>query len=362
LPDPDADFAEKAENIILFIGDGMGEGPRTAARWVKVGPEGLLAMDAMSASGWSRTLNASGETTDSAAGATAIATGYKTDNGMVGMDPAGNDLTTILETARAQGKAVGLVTTTQITDATPAAFAASAAQRSDSDLIALQLLDAGIDLLLGGGENRFLPPTETGVHPDPGVRGDARNLIAEATANGYLHLADAAGLALIDPAARPRLLGLFADELMARPASPTLAAMTQKAIDILAQDPDGFFLMVEGGLIDKAGHAHDAVSVIADTIALDEAVAVGQSFALTEPETLIIVTADHDTGGMELSTVSGDEGPFLTAQGTPFYVTWSADGHTTRDVPLTAQGPSSDAFHGTFENTFIHRVMAATLE
>jgi alkaline phosphatase len=354
-----------AQAIILFIGDGMGEAHRTAARWSVAGQSGALAMDRLPAVGWSRTANAGGAVTDSAAGATAIATGVKTNNGVVGMDPDGNSLTTILEQAQARGMAVGLVTTTQMAHATPAAFAAHVPSRYQMIDIAGQMLANEVDVLLGGGEDEFLPLTVTGAYPQVGKRTDGRNLIDEAIAAGYTYVYSATALAAVDPGSTPRLLGLFADEGLPRPHSPSLAEMTGTAIDILSQDPDGFFLLVEGGQIDWAAHDNDAATVISDTLAFDQAVAVAQSYALTATDTLIIVTADHETGGMSVSLASSglpdEDGPFLMPAGTPFHVNWSSIYHSSADVPVTAQGPWSQLLAGTYENTHLYRVMSLAL-
>lgn len=355
----------RARAIILFVGDGMGEAHRTAGRWSAAGQTGVLAMDAMPFGGWSRTASADNSVTDSAAGATAIATGIKTDNGVIGQDPEGNPLTTILERAKAAGMAVGLVTTTQMAHATPAAFAAHVAQRSMMDEIARQMLAAEVDVLLGGGENVFLPDTVVGCYPGLGARTDGRNLIDEAEADGYTYVCDAPTLAGVDPGPTTRLLGLFADEGLSRPFSPSLVEMTQKAIDILSNDPDGFFLMVEGGQIDWAAHSNDAANVISDTVGLDGAVAVAQAFASTAGDVLIIVTADHETGGMRADLASSgapdEDGPFFMPGGTPFYVNWTTGGHTAAHVPITAQGPWSDLLIGVFENTHTHDVMRLAL-
>lgn len=354
-----------AHTIILFIGDGMGEGQRTAGRWSEVGQGGTLAMDTMPFSGWSRTASADDPITDSAAAGTALATGVKTNNGMIAMDPDSNPLTTILERAQARGLAVGLVTTTQMAHATPASFAAHVPDRGMMTEIANQMLAAQVDVLLGGGEDEFLPTTATGCYPEPGERDDGRNLINEAIANGYTYVCSAAAFAVVDPTSTSRLLGLFADEGMTRPFSPSLAQMTQKAIDILSQDPDGFFLMVEGGQIDWACHANDATNAITDTIGLDEAVDVGKAYASTIPSTLIIVTADHETGGMsadlESSGLPDEDGPFSMPDETPFWVNWTTTDHTTADVPTTAQGPWSHLLVGTYENTHIHDIMRIAL-
>jgi alkaline phosphatase len=232
----------------------MGEPHRTAARWSTAGQRGTLAMDTLPVVGWSRTASADFAVTDSAAGGTAIAAGVKTNNGVVGLDPDGNELVTILEQAKMQGKAVGLVTTTQMAHATPASFAAHVPDRLMMTEIARQMLANGVEVLLGGGEDEFLPTTATGCYPQPGKRADGRNLIEEALADGYTYVCDAAGLAAVEPGSTSRLLGLLADEQLSRPFAPSLAELTRQAIDILDQDPDGFFLMVEGGQIDTAAH------------------------------------------------------------------------------------------------------------
>jgi sugar lactone lactonase YvrE len=159
-----------AQAIILFIGDGMGEAHRTAARWSAVGQSGALAMDRMPFVGWSRTASADNPVTDSAAAGTAIATGVKTNNGMIGQDPDDNPLTTILERAQAKGMAVGLVTTVQMAHATPASFAAHVPDRNMMAEIASQMvLTTEVDVLLGGGEDEFLPTTATGCFGSGGV-------------------------------------------------------------------------------------------------------------------------------------------------------------------------------------------------
>lgn len=366
LPRSVAASRPPARAIILFIGDGLGEAQRTAARWSAVGQTGALAMDALPAAGWARTAPLSATVTDSAAAATALATGQKTVNRKIGVDPDDRPLLTILERARDRGWAVGLVTTTQLAHATPAAFAAHVPDRAMMTEIARQMIAAEVDVLLGGGEDEFLPPGAAGCYPEPGERDDGRNLIAEATAAGYTYVCRAAELAAVDPAVTPRLLGLFADEGLARPFAPSLAEMTQRALELLAQDPDGFLLMVEGGQIDWAAHVNNATNVISDTLGLDEAVGVALAYAAGAPHTLVVVTGDHETGGMSADLTSSgrpdEDGPFAMPDGTPFYVNWTTTGHTAADVPTTAQGPWSDLLDGAYENTHIHEVMRLALE
>ncbi|MGD2269462.1 MAG: alkaline phosphatase [Desulfobacterales bacterium] len=363
---PVAVDSPNTNNIILFIGDGMGDAHRLAARWAAVGETGTLSMDSMPAGGWAMTGAADNPITDSAAAATAMASGVKTDNGVVGMDAELNIVSTLLEEAKKRGKTVGLVTTTQLSHATPAAFAAHVANRNLMTDIAEQIMDAEVDVLLGGGEDEFLPASEAGCFPEVGERTDGRNLIDEAISAGYTFVCDPVALSTIDPIATVRLLGLFADEGMTRPFSPTLAGMTQKAIDILSKSSKGFFLMVEGGQIDWASHSNDAQAVISDTIELDKAVKLALAHAAANEDTLVIATADHETGGMQVSLsprgASGEDGPFAMPDGTKFYVNWSTTGHTSTDVPVTGRGPFSDMLNGFYENTHIFDVMLRAID
>lgn len=360
------DAPGQAKSIILFIGDGMGANHRLAAQWLAVGQDGALKMDGLPVGGTIGTASANSSVTDSAAAATAMATGVRTDNGVIGLDPEGEILETIREQAAARGKAVGLVSNVQLSHATPAGFAVHVSHRSMMSEIAAQLLDAEVDVLLGGGEDEFLREDTTGCHPEPGERTDGRNLVAEALAAGYSLVCDDSELAALDPATSGRVLGLFSDEGMPRPYLPTLAQMTDHAINVLAGDPDGFFLLVEGGQIDWASHGNDASNAIDDDVGLDQAVAVGLAYAQAKPSTLVIVVADHETGGMELrlsSSGSPDEdGPFPMPDGTPFYVDWSTTGHTSQDVPLTAVGPAADRLSGSRPNTEIYDAMRWALD
>jgi alkaline phosphatase len=204
---------------------------------------------------------------------------------------------TILETAREKGMATGLVTTSGITDATPAAFAAHVEHRSDEASVAAQELQLGVDVLFGGRKQFFLSES-TG-----GKRKDGRDLIEEARRAGYVVVGTASEL---KQAIGGKILGLFnmgnmAYEIdRAKTAEPSLAEMTVKTLAILAQNPKGFFSMIEGGRIDHAAHRNDAAGTIRDILAFDDAVGVALEFQRKNPDTLLIVTADHETGGMAL--------------------------------------------------------------
>jgi alkaline phosphatase len=355
---------EEKKNIILLIGDGMGTEHRKAARWITMGDTGKLAMGDMPVEGTLRTGSADNLITDSAAAATAMATGVKTNNGVIGLNSDLSYVTTILEKAKIRGKSVGLVTTTHLTHATPAAFAAHTESRNSMSEIAKQMLIAGVDVLLGGGEDEFIPTSTNGCYPEPGERTDGRNLIDEAIATGYVFVCTQKEFNLVEPRSTFQLLGVFSDEGMTRPFSPSLQDMTKTAIDILNNNPEGFFLMVEGGQIDWASHANDAGNAITDTIDFDSAVKLAKQFAAIEKNTLVIVTADHETGGMEVSLTSSglpsEDGPFVMPDGRQFYVNWSTFGHTADNVPLTSLGPDSEMLLGVHDNTIIHDVILST--
>ncbi len=352
----------RPRNIILFIGDGMGAAHRQAAR---LAAGGELAMDRLPVRGLLHTGSANSAVTDSAAAATAMATGVKTDNARIGMSPDRGALTTILEKARQQGKSVGLITNTKVTHATPASFAAHVPDRAMFTAIAGQMAAAWIDVLLGGGEDDFLPTSASGCHPGKGDRTDHRNLIEEMREAGYAYVCRPEEFAALQPAKTGKLLGLFSDDSMERPFAPTLADMTAKALAILGKDPEGFFLMVEGGQIDWAGHDNDAANAIGDTLDLDRAVALAAGFAARDGRTLLIVTADHETGGMAVSGQptgrKDQDGPFRAADSSTFYVTWETRQHTGLPVPVTASGPGSAPLQGEHENTFLHTLMKQAL-
>ena len=386
----------RAKNVIIFIGDGMGTSHRDLIRYATVGAERQLAMDSMPVAGRSETspLDPEAFVTDSAAGGTAIATGVKTFNGAAGVDADKNPVQSVLERARQAGKATGLVTDSQVTDATPASFGAHVPDRDKQSEIARQYIEESKpDVILGGGEDYWYPEGDPGAYPDEpkvdpeeksiGTEGD---LTRKAQDAGYQYVTNAAELRT---ASGPRLLGLFANEEMFQQAPEgegavydppvSLPEMTQKAIDILSQDPDGFFLLVEEEGIDEMAHQSNAGLVIKSGQQLDKAVKVGQSFAQSDPDTLVIVTADHETGSLAIEDTNeiqsdpaypnesgagrtSEDGPFRVANSDKkFLVDWTTTNHTAEDVPLTAMGPGSENLIGVYENTHIHDAMVEAL-
>lgn len=380
---------ERATNVILFIGDGMGEYQRKAAVEYLGQP---LEMNRMPVSGRMTTFSAANSVTDSAAAATAISSGHKTINGRVGIGVDGTSYETILEKAKRAGLAVGMVATSSITHATPAAFAAHVFWRGSEGAIARQYLEIRPDVLFGGGKRFFTPA----------LMDSFRNL-------GYFQVSDAAELNQITggPA-----LGLFADDglspVLDREGAdePNLADMTAKSLSILAQNPRGFFLLVEGSQIDWACHANDPAWAVSEVADLDTAVALARRFASGNPGTLVIVLADHETGGLGAGRGGLKVGELRKQDATSKFIAraiggersqapamlrryaglenltaaelrsltrardleaaiskiisaragivWRTSSHTGVPVPVTAEGPSAGLFAGTYDNTDVH--------
>jgi alkaline phosphatase len=296
---PEPPGQDSIRKVILMIGDGMG--PEQVALARLFAPGGELAMDRVDGDpSFITTHSVFGGITDSAAAGTALATGIKTTDGAVGVDAAGNPVENVRERAEAHGKASGILTSVPIACATPASFSAHTASRSNRTDISLQQVAAGIEVLLGAGRETYLPGGCCGT--------GGRNLIEELIDDGYEFVTDAEELA---DATAPNgtLLGFFGGVTLTYALDrqqdmgnndPTLAEMTAKAIEVLNRDPDGFFMMVEGGAIDWLCHNKDAAGCKGETLAFDEAVQVALDFANEDGETLLVVTADHETGGLTL--------------------------------------------------------------
>ena len=302
----DAALTARPRSVIFMIPDGCGTAAITLARDFAGRP---LALDSMLV-GAVETHSADSKVTDSAAAGTAYATGEKTDNRMLGVDPEGRPLGTLLEAAQARGLATGLVTTADLTDATPAAFVAHVARRTLQDSIALALVEHRVDVLMGGDRQRWRPVSAGGR------RKDGRDLLAEVRARGGAVVTTRAEL---QAARSSPLLGLFGagtsqmdleidrDTL----SEPSLDEMTTKALELLGSSPRGFFLMIEGGRIDDAAHDNDPAAVIRDVLEFDRAVARARAFARRHPDVLVVSAADHETGGLGLGRRVGRESPYV---------------------------------------------------
>ncbi|MFI0942749.1 alkaline phosphatase [Streptomyces sp. NPDC021020] len=389
-PGAQAKAKATAKNVIFINGDGMAAAHREAARLNLAGLDGQLAMDKLAASGQLTTSphDPKAVITDSAAAATAWATGEKTYNGAISVDVDGNPLATLGQQAKAAGKATGLVTTAQVTDASPAAFFANTANRSAQDEIARQYIDVSKpDVILGGGEDWWLPKGTPGAFkdqptedPSEGSVGTKGNLVDKAKKAGYTYVNSAKQL---DKAKGGALLGLFGNEEMfqQRPEgqgdvySPVvdLPTMTSKALSTLDKNKKGFFLFVEEEGIDEFAHNNNGTRVLQAMAQLDKTVALARAYVATHPDTLLVVTGDHECGGLTVEEatdtadesgdgVSAEDGPFsIRGSDKAFVMDWTTSGHTGADVPVTADGPLSDRFSGKHPNTYVHDVLAQVL-
>lgn len=386
------------KNIIFMIPDGYSAAYGVNYRWYK-GKETLL--DGMLV-GMHRSYSANAKVTDSAAAATAMSTGVKTNNGMIGMSPQGNRLKTILEASAQAGKSTGLVATSTITHATPAAFASHVASRANEIDIAPQYLENQVDVIMGGGRKYF---------PDP--------LLNQARNTGYKIIFDRKELNTQNQT--NKLIGLFATDALSpeldreTTEQPSLAEMTTTALNILQKNKKGFFLLIEGSQIDWGGHHHDAAWAMKDAEAFEAALAKVLQFAKQDRNTLVVVAADHDNGGMSVGahgqydakieilrnvTATGDfmvsklnanrsnvravikqytnldltepEVQRIMIAAKPdiaineivserALVGWTTNQHTGVDIPLYAFGPNSEWFRGLHQNTDIPKIMAEAM-
>ncbi len=448
-----------AKNVILFLGDGFDPTTAAAARIFdgqtrgEEGEENLLAFERFPHIAMSKTYTTNAQTPDSAGTMSAIVTGVKTKSGIISLTAAalfgeckpslGANATTLAELAEAVGLATGVVTTARLTHATPAAVYAHSPDRnweSDANLseeaqasgckdIARQLIEFpvgdGLEVAMGGGRSGFLPAeTVDPEYPDQkGRRRDGRNLIDEWTKKSPAHIYvwNRAAFAALDPAKSPRVLGLFEpshmqfelDRAADAGGEPSLAQMTQKAIEILSADKDGYFLMVEAGRIDHAHHDGNAARALKDVQALSEAVALARS-QTREKDTLIVVTADHghtmafqgypkkgnnilglatatfeDTADRHGFSIAGDGKPYTTlvyanGPGSIFHAapkSWTKrptlrseevldpayrqqalipsayETHGGQDVLIYASGPRAYLFGGVVEQNYIYHVI-----
>lgn len=321
---------DRVKNVILMIGDGMGVQQVSQAilyRKLRKGTDPELALEKLlknKNNGLMRTTSYGDIVTDSAAAATTMSCGIKTLNQIVAMDPNGYACETVLEKAVKMGKATGMVSTSRLTHATPASFAAHQVFRNMENEIAVDIIEKhDVDVLLSGGIRHFIPQYSDEVNKVPmkssdlkecaksdksidgkSKRKDQKNLIATAKSKGYTFVCNEKQMGKVPNKGDVKVLGLFSNSVFPMiqersrvPNMPNLADMTQKALDILSKNDNGFFLMVEGALIDYAGHDNDAGTMLQETLDFDKAIEVVMDFVEKNPDTLLIVTADHETGG-----------------------------------------------------------------
>lgn len=308
--------AGQAKNVIVLIADGCSAEQYTFARWFKGRP---LSLDDICV-GSVKTYIADSVIADSAPTASAYATGVRTSDNLISVGP-GKDtlpsvptpkedlwfrpLATVLEGAKIMKKSTGIVSTSRVTHATPAAFAAHVASRDLENDIMEQMVYQNIDVVFGGGKRRLLPSGEKGE------RTDGEDLVKVLQHQGYRIVETRQEMSQIHS---PKVFGMFAQSHMSAeidrkqlsPHQPDLSEMAAKAIEILSKDPDGFFLMVEGSQIDWACHANDPAQLLSDLLAYDAAVKVALDFAIKNKETLVLALSDHNTGGFSIGNYATD--------------------------------------------------------
>jgi alkaline phosphatase len=310
--------AGPVKNVIMLIADGCSSEQYTLARWFQGKP---LALDDILVGGVKTYINDS-VIADSAPAATAYATGVRSADNFISVGPKAGalrpdmeppadlqyrPLATVLEGARLLGKSTGIVATSRVTHATPAAFMAHVPLRSLEEDIMEQAVYQGVDVVLGGGREYLFPQLNRAgaAQSPPGRRSDGQNLGAVLQSRGYALVTDRAGVQAVTSG---KVFGLFAaghlaaeiDRPQTHPQEPTLAELTNKAIELLSADDDGFFLMVEGSQIDWACHANDPAQLMSDLLMFDKAVGTALEFARQDGHTLVLALSDHNSGGMSI--------------------------------------------------------------
>jgi alkaline phosphatase len=341
----DEQFWDAPENVVLFIGDGMGPAHIAAAGMYENGAAGTLFFESFPVHGLVNVASASSEIPDSAACATAVACGEKVNNSVVAsaLPGDGRELTCLVDIYKEQRKSVGLVTTVYVTHATPAAFAAHAQTRSDVSTIAWHYLNTGRpEILFGGGGY--------------GMEEEA----VEAAGYEVIHSLDDPVLTVDAGETVPMIAGLFGEGFYPYEATgltdrPHLYETAAAAVELLSGDPDGFFVMIEGGMIDQASHINRLDLALGEMAAFEQAVRDVTDIVDLD-ETLILVTADHATGDLQIEKNNG-EGELPD-------VSWGSRGHTGEPVDLFAAGKGADAFkrrfdsrNGVIDNTEIFKVL-----
>lgn len=326
--------AQEVKNIIYLIGDGMGLSSVTMMQ-VENGYNPTI-FDAAENVALQKTYSADNRVTDSAASGTALATGHKTNNTFIGCTPDGVAVESLLDVAKAHGKATGVVVTTYLQHATPAAFYAHTESRHNYGIITKQLVESDLDVAIGGGMGHFKE-----VYKE-----EAKNVISN---HGFTLAEDMAEIKEL--CGDSRTLALLADWEVGSNSGSYLADATREALRLLEHrgEDNGFVLMVEGSLIDGMGHANNAQAQQLEMQSFMTAIEVAVEYAKTHEDTLVVVTADHETGG--LSIVSADANFNLSEQGVEYR--WTTTGHSGAMIPIYLYGTANECINGIVENTDI---------
>jgi len=329
------------KNIVLMIGDGMGITQITAGMYLN---GNQLNLEQFKYIGLHKSYSSDNQVTDSAAGATAFSIGQKTYNGAIGVDKKGRPVHTILEEAENGGWASGLVVTSSITHATPASFFAHQKKREMTEEIATDLLNVDIDFFVGGGKKNF------------DRRKDGQNLIEALRQKGYAistFLDQDFKDVIIDPTKKFGYFAADEEPLSNAQGRDYLVAACRSAMEFLSKKSDkGFFLMIESAQIEWGGYANDSKYVTSEMIEFDQAIGAVLDFAKLDGETLIIVTADHETGGYAINATSTMD---------TIVEAFTTDKHTASLIPVFAWGPGEELFGGIYQNTSIYDKMRMAL-
>lgn len=357
--------SEKAKNIILLISDGMSLSQVSSYRLLKGGPNERIAVDKFPISGIVLTHSQDAIVTDSASSATAFSTGKKTNNGALGLDQDNQVLENFTEIIDKYGYVSSLISTSEITHATPAAYASHVDLRWKTDEISLQMMDSDVMTILGGGRHFFMPE-EIG-----GKRSDEVNLLEEIKTSHTI-LTKKTDMDNFDHSYKGKVVGLFADEALRDTDTPENHSLEPTSSEMLnfalkrseqfnSSGCNGFFVMVEGSQVDWAGHANNLDYLKREMEDFDEAVRTALDFAKNNQETLVIVTADHETGGLliEPATPTNYTSPEVKFS---FNTGIGYGSHTGVPVPVYAYGPGAINFTGTLDNTDIFYAMIEALD
>lgn len=334
---------DKPKNIIFLIGDGMGVNYVAASFF----DDENNPYENFKSVGLSNTVSADRLITDSGAGATVLATGYRTINRYISVDSSGNNLKTIFQIAKEKGKSVGLISTSSVTHATPAAFYAHIDDRGRETDIAYQLSEADVDLIIGGGTQFFLPDILGGS------RKDDINVIQVMQSGGWEFL-NKFDSDLISSSEKVLCLLEKNGLKHASDRNYTLGDLTKAALENLRNNDNGFVLMIEGSQIDWAGHDNQQDYLLSEMKDFNTSISAALDFAIEDGNTLVVVTADHETGGMSIT--GGD------IEGKNLKLSFVSKSHTAGFVPVFSYGPSEELFRGIFENYEIGRNLIFLLD
>lgn len=366
---------ETPKNVIYLIGDGMGFG---AVSSLLLSEDEATGFEQAPVIGLSETCSADNYVTDSAAGGTALATGTRTNNGFVGADPQGNQLTSILRKAQAMGKKTGIVVNTTLTEATPASFYAGVTSRKMVFDIAKQFTESEVDVAIGGGLDHFISRPDSldltatlieigydvYLNWETVLKTDSEKFVGilplydlhrREKNNGTASAAEGQEVCL---AAQLAALNEEAEATHLSEPEVYLEKATVKALDILSRNnKDGFFLMIESAIIDGYGHNNDSDGMIVEMKEFNRTLQNMIDYVNNHPETLLVVTADHETGGTGVyynGHNPGNEGPLK--------LRFSTSGHTGTVVPVFAYGPGAEAFGGIMKNTDIPKKIESLMK